>query len=208
MKLILSCLATAALLTLAAANAAAQKMNTTDSPTNGLELATLGGGCFWCIEAVFERLDGVKSVTSGYAGGQVANLTYEQVCSGKSGHAEVAQIAFDPKKITFEKVLETFWEAHDPTTLNRQGADTGTQYRSVIFHHNDAQKAAAEKSKKAAQAHFEAPIVTEIAPLTRFYKAENYHQDYFRNNPRAPYCAYVIRPKLDKLDKKKASPGK
>lgn len=208
MKPILSCLTTVALLALATANTAAQKMNTTNSPTNGLELATLGGGCFWCIEAVFERLDGVKSVTSGYAGGTVPNPTYEQVCTGKSGHAEVAQIAFDPKKITFEQLLETFWEAHDPTTLNRQGADTGTQYRSVIFYHNEAQKIAAEKSKKAAQAHFAAPIVTELAPLTQFYKAENYHQDYFRNNPRAPYCAYVIRPKLEKLDKKKDAPGK
>ena len=165
-------------------------MNTTDSPTNGLELATLGGGCFWCIEAVFERLDGVKSVTSGYTGGTVANPTYEEVCSGKTGHAEVTQIAFDPKKITFEKLLETFWEAHDPTTLNRQGADTGTQYRSVIFYHNESQKAAAEKSKAAAQKHF-----------------KDYHQDYFRNNPRAPYCTFVIRPKLEKLDKKKAAPG-
>jgi len=207
MKLILSCLTAAVLLTLATADAAAQKMNTTDSPTNGLELATLGGGCFWCIEAVFERLDGVKSVTSGYTGGTVANPTYEEVCSGKTGHAEVTQIAFDPKKITFEKLLETFWEAHDPTTLNRQGADTGTQYRSVIFYHNESQKTAAEKSKKAAQAHFSAPIVTEIVPLTQFYKAENYHQDYFRNNPRAPYCTFVIRPKLEKLDKKKAAPG-
>lgn len=208
MKSILSCLTTLALLALATANTAAQKMKTTDSPTNGLELATLGGGCFWCIEAVFERLDGVKSVTSGYAGGTVPNPTYEQVCTGKSGHAEVAQIAFDPKKITFEKLLETFWEAHDPTTLNRQGADTGTQYRSVIFYHNEAQKTAAEKSKKAAQTHFSDPIVTEIVPLTQFYKAENYHQDYFRNNPRAPYCAYVIRPKLEKLDKRKDAPGK
>ena len=208
MKVILNCLASAALLTLAASNAGAQKMNTTDSPTNGLELATLGGGCFWCVEAVFERLEGVKSVTSGYAGGQSANPTYEQVCSGKSGHAEVAQIAFDPKKITFEKLLETFWEAHDPTTLNRQGADTGTQYRSVVFYHDEAQKAAAEKSKKAAQAHFASPIVTDIAPLAQFHKAENYHQDYFRNNPRAPYCSYVIRPKLEKLDKKKAAPDK
>jgi peptide-methionine (S)-S-oxide reductase len=208
MKIILSCLTAAGLLAGATADAADPKMNSTDSPTNNLELATLGGGCFWCIEAVFERLEGVKSVTSGYAGGKLANPTYEQVCSGTSGHAEVAQIAFDPKKVSFEKLLETFWEAHDPTTLNRQGPDMGTQYRSVIFYHNDAQKAAAEKSKKAAQAHFSAPIVTEIAPLTQFYKAENYHQDYFRNNPRSPYCTFVIRPKLDKLDQKKSSPGK
>src|SRR5215475_11961755 len=140
MKTMLGCLTVAGLLAwAAAADAAEQKMNPTDSSTNSLELATLGGGCFWWIEAVFERLEGVKSVTSGYAGGKLANPTYEEVCSGTSGHAEVAQIAYDPKKITFEKLLDTFWEAHDPTTLNRQGADTGTQYRSVIFYHNEAQ---------------------------------------------------------------------
>jgi peptide-methionine (S)-S-oxide reductase len=186
----------------------AQKMKSSDPHTNAMELATFGGGCFWCVEAVFERLDGVKSVTSGYAGGKTANPTYEQVCSGQSGHAEVAQIEFDPKKITYERLLATFWDAHDPTTLNRQGADTGTQYRSVIFYHNDAQKASADKSKKEAQSHFPSPIVTEIAPLTKFYKAENYHQDYFRNNSRAPYCQFVIRPKLDKLDQKKPEPPK
>ncbi len=175
-----------------------QKMNT----TNATELATLGAGCFWCVEAVFERLDGVKSVTSGYAGGKSANPTYDEVCTGASGHAEVAQIEFDPKKLTFEKLLETFWEAHDPTTLNRQGADTGTQYRSVIFYHSEAQKIAAEKSKKAAQPAFPSPIVTEISALPKFYKAENYHQDYFRNNPNGRYCQLVIRPKLEKLDKK------
>jgi len=199
MKLVLISLTTLGLLCGGPGTAFAQKMNT----TNQTELATVGGGCFWCVEAVFERLDGVKSVVSGYAGGKTANPTYEQVCSGETGHAEVTQIEFDPKKISYEKLLETFWEAHDPTTLNRQGADKGTQYRSVIFHHTEAQKAAAEKSKKEAQKHFPSPIVTEIAPLTKFYKAENYHQDYYRNNSRAPYCQVVIRPKLEKLDKKK-----
>ena len=183
-------------------------MNASDSKTNTTELATFGAGCFWCVEAVFERLDGVKSVTSGYAGGTIANPTYEQVCTGKSGHAEVTQIEFDPKKISYEQLLTTFFEAHDPTTLNRQGADSGTQYRSVVFYHNDAQKAAATKIKAEAQAQLFSPIVTEISPLTTFYKAENYHQDYFRNNSQAPYCQMVIRPKLEKLDHKKAATPK
>jgi len=175
--------------------------------TNRTELATLGAGCFWCIEAVFERLDGVSSVTSGYTGGQKDNPTYDEVCTGTTGHAEVAQLEFDPAKITYEQLLDVFWEAHDPTTLNRQGADRGTQYRSAIFYHSEAQKLAAEKSLKQAQAKFSAPIVTEIVPLKKFFKAENYHQDYFRNNPRAPYCAVVIRPKLDKLQKKLPKPA-
>lgn len=178
------------------------KTSASEKTTNRTELATVAGGCFWCIEAVFERLEGVKSVTSGYAGGHTKNPTYEQVCSGTTGHAEVAQIEFDPGRISYEQLLEVFWNAHDPTTLNRQGPDSGTQYRSAIFYHNEAQKLAAEKSRKAAQAHFTAPIVTEIVPLTNFYKAENYHQDYFRNNPHAPYCRVVIQPKLDKLQKK------
>jgi peptide-methionine (S)-S-oxide reductase len=178
------------------------KMNT----TNTTELATFGGGCFWCLEAVFERLDGVTSVTSGYAGGKKDNPTYQEVCSGATGHAEVVQIAFDPKKISYEKLLEIFWAAHDPTTLNQQGADVGTQYRSVILYHNAAQKAAAEKSKETAQWRFPAAIVTEIVPLTRFYPAEDYHQDYFRKHPNAPYCAVVISPKLEKLKPKLAKP--
>jgi peptide-methionine (S)-S-oxide reductase len=191
------------------ASGLSQKMNaTTDAKTNGTELATFGGGCFWCVEAVYERLDGVKSVTSGYAGGKKANPSYEDVCSGETGHAEVTQIEFDPKKIPYEQLLEVFWAAHDPTTLNRQGADVGTQYRSIILYHSQAQKQAAEKSKKQAQAEFAAPIVTEIGPMTKFYKAEGYHQDYYRNNPRAPYCAFVIRPKLEKLQKKLAKPPK
>jgi peptide-methionine (S)-S-oxide reductase len=176
-----------------------------DSKTNPspskYQLATFGGGCFWCTEAVFETIDGVKAVTNGYAGGKVPNPTYKQVCSGDTGHAEVIQVEFDAAKISYEKLLEVFWKAHDPTTLNRQGADRGTQYRSVIFYHDEAQKKAAEKSKRDAQNHFHAPIVTEIAALTKFYPAEEYHQDYFRRNPNAPYCSVVIRPKLQKLKK-------
>ena len=165
----------------------------------GLEKATLGAGCFWCVEAVFERLDGVQSVVSGYAGGIKPNPTYEEVCSGETGHAEVAQITFDPAKISYVQILNIFWQSHDPTTLNRQGGDRGTQYRSVIFYHGEQQKAIAEKSKLSAQKLFADPIVTEIQPLSTFYAAENYHQDYFRNNPNAPYCRMVIAPKLNKL---------
>ena len=185
-----------------AAEPSDKKMNT----TNTTELATFGGGCFWCMEAVFERLEGVASVTNGYAGGKKENPTYREVCSGSTGHAEVIQIAFDSKKTSYDKLLEIFWEAHDPTTMNRQGADIGTQYRSVIFYHSEAQKAAAEKSKATAQWRFPAPIVTEITPLAEFYKAEDYHQDYFRNHPNAPYCAVVISPKLEKLKPKLAKP--
>ena len=178
----------------------------TMSTTNKTEQATFGGGCFWCMEAVFERLDGVKSVISGYAGGTKKNPTYQEVCAGATGHAEVVQIEFDPREISYEKLLEVFWEAHDPTTTNRQGADVGTQYRSVILYHNAAQKKAAEESKQTAQWRFPAPIVTEITPLAAFYKAEDYHQDYFRNHPNAPYCAVVISPKLEKLKPKLAKP--
>jgi peptide-methionine (S)-S-oxide reductase len=168
---------------------------------NNTELATFGGGCFWCVEAVFEKLEGVKSVVSGYAGGSVENPTYEEVCTGTTGHAEVVQIEYDPKITGFEDLLEMFWKAHDPTTLNRQGADVGTQYRSVIFYHNEEQKKAAEKSKGKwdASGTFSKPIVTEIEPLTKFYSAEGYHQDYYTNNPFAGYCLVVIRPKLKKL---------
>jgi len=172
------------------------------SSSNKTELATLGGGCFWCMEAVFERLPGVKSVTSGYAGGQTENPSYEAVCSHATGHAEVIQVEFDPAQISYDKLLDLFWQAHDPTTPNRQGADVGTQYRSIIFFENNAQKVAAEKSKQAAAKRFSKPIVTEIVPLAKFYEAEGYHQDYFRNNPNAPYCRAVIRPKLEKLDQK------
>jgi peptide-methionine (S)-S-oxide reductase len=164
-----------------------------------LETATFGAGCFWCVEAVFERVEGVKSVTSGYAGGTLDDPTYEQVCSGGTGHAEVAQIAFDPSRVTYNQLLDLFWKAHDPTTLNRQGGDVGTQYRSVIFYDDDAQKKAAEESRAKATEMFQELIVTEIVPLTRFYRAENYHQDYYKNNSHAPYCSFVIRPKLKKL---------
>lgn len=165
------------------------------------EYATLGGGCFWCLEAVFERVPGVKSVVSGYAGGHTENPTYKAVCGGDTGHAEVVQIQFDPRAITYEQVLDLFWQAHDPTTLNRQGPDVGTQYRSVIYYHDESQRVAAEKSKAAAGKQFARPIVTEIHALPRFYRAEGYHQDYYRNNPNQPYCRMIIRPKLDELRK-------
>lgn len=166
------------------------------------QLATFGGGCFWCTEAVFELLPGVKRVESGYAGGHVPNPTYKQVCTGETGHAEVIRIEFDPAVVSYDRLVEVFFEAHDPTTLNRQGADEGTQYRSVIYYHDEAQKAAAEKGKAAAQAHFDDPIVTEISPLPKYYPAEDYHQDYFKNNPNQGYCSFVIRPKVTKLQKK------
>jgi peptide-methionine (S)-S-oxide reductase len=164
--------------------------------------ATFGGGCFWCTEAVFEMLPGVKAVVSGYAGGKTPDPSYEDICTGRTGHAEVIQVEYWPHDVSYERLVEVFFEAHDPTTLNRQGADEGTQYRSVIFWHDEAQKAAAEKGKVAEQAHFDDPIVTEISPLTKFYPAEKYHQDYFRNNPGAGYCTFVIKPKVSKLMKK------
>jgi peptide-methionine (S)-S-oxide reductase len=170
--------------------------------TNKTELATFGGGCFWCLEALFQMVPGVKAVTSGYAGGTRENPTYHEVCSGTTAHAEVVQIEFDPTRITYEELLAKFWEAHDPTTLNRQGADTGTQYRSIILYHDEAQKLAAEKSKSEAQKELSRPIVTQIVPLKHFYPAEAYHQDYFRNNPDQGYCQMVIRPKVEKFEKK------
>ena len=163
------------------------------------EEATFGAGCFWCVEAVFERLEGVESVVAGYAGGSVPHPSYEAVCTGKTGHAEVARITYDPSKISYAKLLEVFWKAHDPTTLNRQGADTGPQYRSVIFYHDDRQRTAAEQSKSQAQTQFADPIVTAIEPLKNYYQAEDYHQDYYRNHQNAPYCIFVIAPKLKKL---------
>jgi peptide-methionine (S)-S-oxide reductase len=185
-----------------------QPMNaTTTTSTNQTEFATLGGGCFWCTEAIYQMLPGVKSVTSGYAGGMKENPTYKEVCTGLTGHAEVIQVEFDPKVVSYEKILETFWEAHDPTTLNQQGNDTGTQYRSIILYGNDTQKRIAEKSKAEAQKHFNRPIVTEIVPLKRFYKAEGYHQDYYRSNPNQPYCRAVIRPKVEKFEKKLHEPA-
>ena len=170
--------------------------------TNKTELATLGGGCFWCLEGCFEIIPGVKAVTSGYSDGKTENPTYKQVCGGDTGHAEVVQIEYDPAVISYEKLLETFWQIHDPTTLNRQGNDVGTQYRSIILYHNDAQKAAAEKSKVEAQKELSKPIVTQIVPLKKFWPAEAYHQDYFRNNPDQGYCQMVVRPKVEKVEKK------
>jgi len=165
----------------------------------GLEKATLGGGCFWCTEAVFQRLKGVKSVVPGYAGGGKSNPTYEEVCSGKTGHAQVIQITFDPEEISYEELLDVFWQTHDPTSLDRQGADVGSQYRSAIFYHNENQHKAAEKSKKELMKKLSKPVVTEIVPFTKFYEAENYHHDYYNKNPVAPYCLFVIKPKLKKL---------
>jgi peptide-methionine (S)-S-oxide reductase len=174
-------------------------MNRPDSLQTGL--ATFGAGCFWCVEAVFQRIEGVVSVTPGYAGGHVKVPTYKQVCAGATGHAEVAQIAFDPRVVSYEELLKVFFKAHDPTTLNRQGADAGTQYRSIILYHDERQRELAEKWKRAVDGAkiYKDPVVTEIVPLTEFYAAESYHQDYYDNNKNAPYCQYVIRPKLEKL---------
>ncbi len=166
----------------------------------GAESIVLGAGCFWCTEAIFQQIPGVISVTSGYMGGTVKNPTYEQVCTGTTGHAEVSRVVFDPKKTSLEKILAIFWEAHDPTSLNRQGNDAGTQYRSAIFYNNDAQKQIAEKAKAEAAKEYSKPIVTEITKAGDFYPAENYHQDYYRlNKDRNPYCRVVISPKLKKL---------
>lgn len=167
------------------------------------DTATFGSGCFWCTEAIFQELKGVLSIESGYSGGKRANPTYDQVTSGASGHAEVTQIVYDPKVISFDELLEVFWQTHNPTTLNRQGADVGTQYRSVIFYHNDKQKALAEKYKAELNASgaWDNPVVTEISPFTAFYKAEGYHQNYYTNNKNAPYCTFVIGPKLEKFRK-------
>jgi len=163
------------------------------------EIATVGGGCFWCTEAVYQRSPGVVAVQSGYAGGQTADPTYHQVCSGATGHAEVVQVTFDPSLVSYAEILQRFFASHDPTTLNRQGADVGTQYRSIILYHNESQRGIAEAAVKAAAAEFARPIATEIAPLEVFYPAEEYHQNYFNRNPYAGYCAAVIRPKLKKL---------
>ncbi|MGQ0640795.1 MAG: peptide-methionine (S)-S-oxide reductase MsrA [Gemmatimonadaceae bacterium] len=164
-------------------------------------LATLGGGCFWCLEAVYQQLDGVEGVVSGYAGGHVENPTYEQVCGKKTGHAEVVQVTFDPARVSYRDLLEVFFTIHDPTTENRQGNDVGPQYRSVIFYHDDGQRRAAEAivAELAAEHAFEAAIVTEVKPLTRFYAAEEYHQNYYVQNTVQPYCTYVISPKLAKF---------
>jgi peptide-methionine (S)-S-oxide reductase len=175
-----------------------------DKNTSGeLDTAVFGAGCFWCVEAIFQQLEGVEKVASGYSGGARANPSYDQVCSGATGHAEVIQVIYDPAKISFIDLLEVFWGVHDPTTLNRQGADVGTQYRSVIFYTNDDQKKLAEdyKAKLNASGAFPQPVVTEISPLKTFYVAENYHQNYFNENGNQPYCSLVIKPKLDKFKK-------
>jgi peptide-methionine (S)-S-oxide reductase len=165
----------------------------------GAEVITLGAGCFWCTEAVYQQIPGVLSVTSGYMGGKTKNPTYEQICTGTTGHAEVVQVVFDPKKTTLDTVLQKFWHVHDPTSLNRQGNDVGTQYRSGIYYQTDAQREIAEKSKREAGKEFTKDIVTEIVKATEFYPAENYHQNYYSlNKNRNPYCQYVIAPKLKK----------
>lgn len=191
------------ILATAAINLAGLAQPTNIMNTNKIETATLGGGCFWCMEAVYERLPGVVSVTSGFAGGHTVNPTYREVCGGDTGHAEVTQITFDPAKISYDKLLNVFWQAHDPTTLNRQGADEGTQYRSIILYHDANQKRVAEQSKASAQTDFHHPIVTKIVPFTKFYPAEAYHQGYYDANLGQPYCQVVIAPKLEKLEQKK-----
>ena len=173
--------------------------NIQESPEKG-KVAILGGGCFWCTEAVFEKINGVTEVVSGYAGGKSENPTYKEICTGKSGHAEVIRIIFDPAKISFAKILDIFGLCHDPTTLNRQGADVGTQYRSTIMYLSDEQKKTAEDWKKKLSNKFSDPVVTEIVKAPIFYQAEEYHQDYYRKNPNQGYCSYVIRPKLKKLN--------
>ena len=167
------------------------------------QISTLGGGCFWCVEAVFQRIEGVISVKPGYAGGKTLNPTYKEICTGKTGHAEVAQITYDPKIVTFEQILDVFWLSHDPTTLNRQGNDVGTQYRSVIYYHNNDQKLKAIESKRKTNKSnlWKDEIVTEITALNNYTDAEDYHDNYYDNNKNQPYCVYVIKPKIDKLRK-------
>jgi peptide-methionine (S)-S-oxide reductase len=190
-------------LTLAESPAMPPATGSQPSPATKLEKATFGSGCFWCTEAVFQRLKGVESVVSGYSGGILKNPTYEQVCSGTTGHAEVIQVTYDPAVISYPQLLKVFWNTHDPTTPNRQGHDVGTQYRSAIFYHNDEQRKQAERYKKQLDASgaFSGPIVTEIVPFTAFYPAEKYHQDYYDQNPSQQYCSYVIRPKVEKFEK-------
>lgn len=181
-------------------NSMTQQLN---NPNEKTDTATFGLGCFWCSETIFLQIDGVQSVTSGYSGGEKPDPSYNEVCSGSTGHAEVVQIIYDPSKTSFDDLLKAFWMAHDPTTLNRQGADVGTQYRSVIFYHNEYQKTIAEHYKQLLNKNeeFQSPVVTEISVFTVFYKAENYHQDYFNKNISAPYCQMVISPKLEKFKK-------
>ena len=180
-----------------------QKNQVMDNQNKNLDTATFASGCFWCTEAIFERVNGVKSVISGYSGGTVPNPTYEEVCTGNTGHAECTQIIYDPSVISYDELLEIFWKMHDPTTLNRQGNDVGTQYRSAIFYHNEQQKEKAEyyKKKLTDEKIWDKPIVTEITKFTKFYPAENYHQEYYDKNPNQGYCAYVITPKVEKFEK-------
>ena len=180
---------------------------TKSATTPAIEIATLGSGCFWCTEAVYLSVKGVKEVVSGYCGGKVKNPTYREVCSGLTGHAEVVQVKFDPTVISYSEILEIFWNTHDPTTLNRQGADEGTQYRSVVFYHSEGQRQTAEsyKAQLDKSGVYRNKIVTEITPVATFYKAEDYHQNYFALNPEQGYCQYVIRPKVDKFKKQYAS---
>jgi peptide-methionine (S)-S-oxide reductase len=170
------------------------------APSGKTEMATFGMGCFWCSQALFEKFGGITGTVVGYAGGHTVNPTYEDVCTDQTGHAEVIQVTFDPAKISYSQLLDIFWNVHDPTTLNQQGADEGTQYRSIILYSTPEQKALAEASKKAQEAILKKPVTTEIVPLTAFYRAEEYHQDYFKKNPHAPYCLFVIDPKLVKLE--------
>lgn len=172
-----------------------------EGSTDGLEMATLGGGCFWCLEAVYDQLRGVRSVVSGYAGGHVDNPTYQQVCGGGTGHAEVVRIEYDPAEVTFRDLLRVFFTIHDPTTVDRQGADVGPQYRSVIFHESPAQKVVAEETIREIESAgvYDSPLVTQVEPLERFYPAEDYHQEYFERNTSQPYCQVVIAPKVAKF---------
>ena len=202
MKLFITACALSILLAAGKSNSQSMTAN-----SSGPQKATFGGGCFWCTEAVFLDLNGVSKVESGYSGGKVKNPTYREVCSGLTGYAEVIQITYDPSLISYESLLEVFWNTHDPTTLNKQGADEGTQYRSVVFFHDEEQKRIAELYKKQLEAShvFKNPIVTEISPLINYYPAENYHQNYFALNPQQGYCQYVIRPKVEKFRKQFAA---
>jgi peptide-methionine (S)-S-oxide reductase len=174
----------------------------TYNPETATEVATLGGGCFWCVEAIYQDLQGVSKVVSGYSGGSTSNPTYREICTGLTGHAEVIQVHFDPSVTTYREILDIFFTVHDPTTLNRQGNDVGTQYRSVIYYHSDEQRQTAEAAKVAAAALWDDPIVTEIAKFDRFYAAEAYHQNYYKDNPNQPYCSFIITPKVKKFREK------
>jgi len=206
MKKLFKILVPALLIVASACKSTAEKTynyQTMEPTQNKSEYATIGGGCFWCIEAIFSEVRGIHSATSGYSGGTVKNPSYREVISGRTGHAEVVQLAFDPEIISYRDILEIFFHLHDPTTLNRQGADVGTQYRSVIFYHNEDQEKTARKVFEETDRSdlWDNPLVTEISPLVEFYIAEDYHQNYFKNNPNQPYCTFVISPKLSKLRK-------